>query len=115
MNQILPVTNTKTPMPDVNPPKPNHHKIALNSAKVISTFLDSLSKSNAEVDRLTNENHRLRASVVANYINLSNESARPFDDAIGELRWAIDGTNYDDDMTYIAGHNHDKINIDDIG
>jgi len=43
---------------------PNHHKIALNGAKVISSFSDSLSKSNAEVERLANENQRLRAGII---------------------------------------------------
>lgn len=116
MKQILPVTSTKTPMPSVKAPLPNHHKIALNSAKVISSFSDSLSKSNAEVDRLTNENHRLRATLVAYEIELSEThgSSRSFLDAIGELSYILAGNDYDIDMKYIAKFNHDNINIDEV-
>ena len=69
-----------------------------------------------EITRLTNENHRLRAALVAIDINWSEDQGGPrsFLDAIGSLRETLAGDRYDHDMKYIAEFNHDKINIDEV-
>ena len=64
-----------------------------------------------EITRLTNENQRLRAALVATEFNIHGD----FEATIRELKKALSGDVYDADMQYIAGFNHDKINLDDIG
>ena len=69
----------------------------------------------AEIARLTNENHRLRAALLTwTFDNTSDDERTEFEYAIMELKAALSGENYDDDMKCIARFNHDNINIDEV-
>jgi len=69
-----------------------------------------------EITRLTNENHRLRAALVACDIELliDPDSDNEFLNAIEELKCVLSGDGYDKNMAFIAKFNHDKINIDEV-
>ena len=66
--------------------------------------------------RLTNENHRLRAALVAADIELliDPDSSNEFDNAIEELKYVLSGDGRNKAMAFIAKFNHDKINIDEV-
>ena len=75
-------------------------------------------ENNAEIARLTNENHRLRAALVSSELNASiivgDSPCDAFKIGINTLRDAVKGIGHDIDMAYIARYNHDNIDINEI-
>ncbi len=75
-------------------------------------------EKNAEINRLTAENHRLRAALVSSELNASiivgDSPCDAFKIGINTLRDAVKGIGHDIDMAYIAEFNHDKIDIDEV-
>ncbi len=79
---------------------------------------DELYNLNAELTRLTTENHRLRAALVSSELNASiivgDSPCDAFKTGINTLRDAVKGIGHDIDMAYIARYNHDNIDIDEV-
>ena len=93
-----------------------HLEIELSKSKKESLRrMGMVDSAHAEITRLTNENHRLRAALLTwTFDNTSDDERTEFEYAIMELKAALSGENYDTDMAYIARFNHDNINIDEV-
>jgi len=72
-------------------------------------------EKNAEIARLAAENHRLRAALLTwTFDNTSDDERTEFEYAIMELKVALSGEYYDNDMKCIAKFNHDNIDINEV-
>ncbi len=108
----LPVTNTKTPMPDVKAPRVDIGS-PMNPPDTVPYAV--IVERDMTIHLLKNENHRLRAALLTwTFDNTSDDERTEFEYAIMELKAALSGENYDDDMKCIAKFNHDNINIDEV-
>ena len=116
MKQRLPATNTKTPMPDVKPPRVDIGS-PMNPPDTVPYAV--IVERDMTIHLLKNENHRLRAALVSSELNASiivgDSPCDAFKIGINTLRDAVKGIGHDIDMAYIARYNHDKIDIDDLG
>ena len=114
MKQRLPATNTKTPMPDVKPPRVDIGS-PMNPPDTVPYAV--IVERDMTIHLLKNENHRLRAALLeADLVNNCGYSTdEAFKEAVTSLRSILAGDCYDTDMAYIAKFNHDNIDIDDLG